>query len=101
MRHITIRGTLNEYDVEDRFYVIDEQGIKQYVFIVLEEVCENDVIVTKKYTLVTAITDVIENICAYDEQAIKMLEMQSELAAKHVIDEARKAQTLTGEHYYG
>ena len=101
MRHITIAGSLNEYDVEDDFFVIDEQGIKLYVFTVLHEEPEGNELVTKKYNLTTPVEAVLENVCDHQQGFVDMLKMQSRMAADQVVADAKAQRELTGEHYYG
>jgi len=99
MRHITIAKTLNEYEVEDEFFVIQEQDMPMYVFTILVRDPQEGK--PDKYILQVPVKDVVENIAEYHEDYIKMLRMQSKMAADKMIADARNAQQLTGEHYYG
>jgi len=96
MRRVTIKGTLNEYDVADEFFVIDEQGIKMYVFTVLGDTDRGE---DEKTTLVTPVEAVVENLCTYNEGFIGMLKAQSERTVDRILDAAKQQYTPDGVDY--
>jgi len=79
MRHITVAPTLNEYDVDDEFFVIYESGIPMYNFVVIDTDRDGT---ENKSMLVVPVAAVAEMHIDYNDKYITMMRDASEAALK-------------------
>jgi len=90
MKHIIIAPTLNEYDVDDEFFVTYEAGIPVYVFTVVEEHAAYDVAgYTTKTQLNTPVAAVVEMHGDYNEDFVDAMRTSSAQVLKAQMEQMK------------